>query len=617
MDRAARSLMCVFGAGCKHGLNCHRGHTDVHKKMFADKKEIREKEWMAPCGFCAVGRCRYGAECQRSIRSRLSNETYRKQRAPAESESDYASADSGSDSGDDSTDEAGMARSEGSGAEGAVSDRALTPFLSEDFTEVVKGWRPNVGAAAADYRGFGEPPIFWILQVLPVSPGSGNGDRSDVDDRCVVDAVDFVFNQSEGAVMSQKARRRIAGQKKVEVVWAGPAVVHEQCAVSRVSIGHRGARMRKVLFDGSDSDEGSNDGGNDGRVGATEGGCNRRDKAARNRLWVIRRDKKEVGMKAERKAEAARLAAAAVKVQSTGGRYADKSRGWLALQICHCICESASQRCKMRIYVQQWAAEFRAGIRAAKLEVFSGAGPAAESVKCRRFIRMFARRRDPGDIYRRVYTRELFVIMQRTGLVPITDTPKTECGAVVQSAGTVLRTVMLFRSLESFVRTCELWAVDRAFHGVFCNWECWWRRLFRLRDSLEVIGLKLWVDYACWLYCDVFPRWRGAILFRKCIRRMQRVVVNLKIRGATRQWLTSTESAAQVDRAEAESAAEAIKIKAAAMVKAMGAMKAKAADEWTLADRGHKSRWNSVVCRLCEMMDILAEIAECRMQKLE
>ena len=71
MDRAARSLMCVFGAGCKHGLNCHRGHTGVEKKIFVDKKEIREKEWMAPCAFCAVGQCRYGAECQRSIRSRL------------------------------------------------------------------------------------------------------------------------------------------------------------------------------------------------------------------------------------------------------------------------------------------------------------------------------------------------------------------------------------------------------------------------------------------------------------------------------------------------------------------------------------------------------------------
>jgi hypothetical protein len=192
----------------------------VHKKIFAEKKENSEKEWMTPCGFCAVGRCRYGAECQRNIRSRLSNETYRKQRAPAESESDYASADSGSDSGDDSTDEAGMVGSEGSGAEGVVSDRALTPFLSEDFTEVVKGWRPNVGAAATEYRGFGEPPIFSMLNVMekPVPPRSG--DRCEVD-ACVVDAVDFMFKQSEGAVMSQKARRRIANQKRVEVVWAG------------------------------------------------------------------------------------------------------------------------------------------------------------------------------------------------------------------------------------------------------------------------------------------------------------------------------------------------------------------------------------------------------------
>ena len=119
---------------------------------------------------------------------------------------------------------------------------------------------------------------------------------------------------------------------------------------------------------------------------------------------------------------------------------------------------------------------------------------------------MFARRRDPSDIFRRIYTKEMFVIMQQTGLVPITDTPKTECGAVVQSAGTILRTVMLFRSLESYVRTCELCAVERAFHDAFCNWEFWWRRMSRLRDSLEVIGLKLWVDYACWLYGDVFPR---------------------------------------------------------------------------------------------------------------
>ena len=63
------------------------------------------------------------------------------------------------------------------------------------------------------------------------------------------------------------------------------------------------------------------------------------------------------------------------------------------------------------VHVQQWAVEFRAGIRAAKLEVFSGVGPAAESSKCRRFIRMFAKRRDPGDIFRRIYTKEMFMIM--------------------------------------------------------------------------------------------------------------------------------------------------------------------------------------------------------------
>ena len=45
---------------------------------------------------------------------------------------------------------------------------------------------------------------------------------------------------------------------------------------------------------------------------------------------------------------------------------------------------------------------------------------------------------------------------------------------------------------------------------------------------------------------------------------MQRVVAILKIRGETRQWLTSMESAAQADKAEAKSASEAIQIKAAA-----------------------------------------------------
>ena len=41
----------------------------------------------------------------------------------------------------------------------------------------------------------------------------------------------------------------------MEVVCAGPAVVHEQCAASRASIGHRGTTMRKALFEDSDESD--------------------------------------------------------------------------------------------------------------------------------------------------------------------------------------------------------------------------------------------------------------------------------------------------------------------------------------------------------------------------
>ena len=94
----------------------------------------------------------------------------------------------------------------------------------------------------------------------------------------------------------------------------------------------------------------------------------------------------------------------------------------------------------------------RAGIRAAKSELISGAGTAVESVKCRRFVRGFARFRDPGEIFKRVCTRGLFEHFQHNGSVPVADVPATECGAVVQSAANVLRSVMLFKGLESFVR---------------------------------------------------------------------------------------------------------------------------------------------------------------------
>ena len=113
-------------------------------------------------------------------------------------------------------------------------------------------------------------------------------------DRCEVDATDFVFKQSEGAVMSRKTQRRMLRQTQAEVVWAGPAVVREQRIESRVLIGHRarGSRMRKVLF--ADSDEDGSDGISNGSVREGEGEESRVEIRARQRSAVISQDKTEV-----------------------------------------------------------------------------------------------------------------------------------------------------------------------------------------------------------------------------------------------------------------------------------------------------------------------------------
>ena len=116
----------------------------------------------------------------------------------------------------------------------------------------------------------------------------------------------------------------------------------------------------------------------------------------------------------------------------------------------------------MKDYVQRWTAQLRAGIRAAKSELISGGGAAEESVKCRRFVRGFARFRDPGEWCKRAFTRELFERFQHIGLVPVADVPATECGAVVQSAASVLRAVMLLKGLETFLQLSVLRAMGRA-----------------------------------------------------------------------------------------------------------------------------------------------------------
>ena len=613
MDRAARSLKCLFGLKCRRGLDCHCGHTDVEKGLFADRRAYREKEWMAPCGFCAVGQCRYGAECQRNIRSRLSNEAYRAQRpATADSESDYASAESGSDSGDDSAGEAEMAGSAGCGSEGAVLGGALVPFLPEDFTDVINGWRPKVPSVVVkgEYRGFGEPPIFWMLDVLP--PGSDRRDGGDQcgGDQCEVDAMDFVFRPSEGAVMSQKTQRRIAKQRKVGVVWAGPAVVREQRVVSRVPIGHRGARMRKVLFD--EGDVGSSDGSSDGSHGSK--GTDEVS-VSDNTDEVSVSDKAEAGRKAGRKAEAARLAAIA-KLYCK--RYPDKGRGWLALQICHSICEDMRRLCKMKDYVHRWTAQLRAGIRAAKSELISGGGTAEESVKCRRFVRGFARFRDPGEWCKRAFTREMFERFQHIGLVPVADVPVTECGAVVQSAASVLRAVMLFKGLETFVQLSVLRAMGRAVDGFFGRWQAHQSRRFRREELMEDFVIQLYCGIERMAFKCMVERmvawWARSLMLIKVVGKLERVAVGLTIRGATRQWVfnlwctvcsakiaavakAASDAAKTVAADVAKTAADAAKTAAcAAMVEAVA--KATAV---TRADRAMQMQWSSMAGELEEI----------------
>ena len=171
----------------------------------------------------------------------------------------------------------------------------LIPFLSEDFTDVVNGWKPKVSSVVVkgEYRGFGEPSVYWMLDYveLPALPPAIL-DCIDVSGQCEVDTVGFVFQKSEGAAMSQKAQRRFARQKKVEVAWAGPAVVCDQRTERRVPIGHRGSGMRKALFESSDED--SSDGTGDSSGGGFEGGCSRAENKARQRPTIIRQDKAEV-----------------------------------------------------------------------------------------------------------------------------------------------------------------------------------------------------------------------------------------------------------------------------------------------------------------------------------
>ena len=538
----------------------------MHRQLFSEKKQLREREWMAPCGFCAAGCCWYGQNCLRSIRSRFSETAYGNQRAPAaESESDYASAESGSDSGNESADEGGMTGAMGCGAEGAVFDRALTPFLFEDFTEVVKGWKPSVGAADAEFRGFGEPPIFWMLNVVqvPVPPDCSGGGQ------CEVDELGFRFKQSKGAVMSQKAQRRLANQKKVEVVWAGPAVVHEQRAVSRVPI--RGAGVRKVLFGDSDGSGSTDD---VPMVDEPVDQQHRLQSLRKIQLWVWRqqvRDHMDVIKICFQKWIGGGLAGWFIR------KYARRNR-----QFCRSVTVGDLVQSRFD------ASEF-------------GSDPIPLSKADKAELKL---------------TKMLYPYPNRRLKVPVDDRSFVGVAALRMTAATVLRMVLLRKAVE-VAQSSAYVRIECAFKG----WFWFVRRTLAERQGyytgvLQGIFHSLWWE---WAFCHLWRRWAFSVRVRR-VERMVRKWDAERVGGATRQWLSNwcNEFEEAATRAiAAERAAEAIKVKAAAMAKAMGAVKAKAADEWTCADRIHKSQWISVMMQWYEMTDILAELAECKMQKLE
>jgi hypothetical protein len=579
MDRAARSLMCLFGLKCRRGLDCHCGHTDVEKKLFADRKALREKEWMAPCGFCAVGRCRYGAECQRSIRSRLTNEAYRNHSAPAESESDYESAESGCDSCDDSADEAGLAQSVECGAEapeGAVPDCALAPFLSEDYTKVVKGWRPNVGSADVGQRGFGEASVYWLLDYVELKPPAS------AIDQCEVDAIGFVFQKSEGAAMSQKAQRRIAQQKKVEVVWAGPAVVREQRAVSRVPIGHRGATMRKALFEDSDEIDSAEQ---LPVVDESVSQQRRLESLRKVQLWAWRQQvKDDVGV---------------VKLcfqKWVGGGLA----GWFVRN----YARRGRQFCRSPTVGERVQAV---------LETGTDPFPLTQA--------------DQAELK---LTGGLYPFPNRRLEVSVDDRSFVGVAALRMSAATVLRMVLLRKAVEAAQSSVYV-RLKCAFEGWF-----WWSQeesKLRLDWQIDVLDDLLYPRWWDWTFYPLWRRWT----FSVGVRRAERMLCKWgaeRVGGATRQWLSNWCSDHEFEEAAmkataAKRAAEAVKIKAAAMASRVqsavtdlairGATrqwlkKAKAA-AWS--DFVQWSRWDSVMMQWYEMMDILAELAECKMQKLE
>ena len=584
MDRTVIASMCLYGAGCREGHNCPRGHTDAHRQLFTEKKQLREKEWMAPCGFCAAGCCWYGQNCLRSIRSRFSETVYRNPRDDLDS--DYASAESGEDSADER--EAGEA--EGSMHE-CVEDalsagmRGSQNFLTADWECCVKGWKPRADAPVC--APVGEAGLFGVLGQGFGDVGGGQKTGSLVAPGIAYEGgmlakvwgwfskwraarsepeLPFEFEQSADSLTTQKVRRRrtqrkrldsswdsleqkvdiakakaaalvgvvegagvpvqMVGQKEVEVVWAGPASVRGQRNERRVPIGHRGSGMRKMLF--ADSDEDVSDGINGGSGSGGEGECSRAESRAeiraRQRSAIICQDTTEVKRRA-----AARLVRRSLPEDSD-----------VAVAL---VVEMESKR-------EEEMKRRREGEIA---ELAAGKVSAAAKVQSMRKLQVWEWRQKVQS--QQVWVRR-FLQGWAWGWERQQGRQRTLRG---------ISEVYLFRAVCVFI------GIKRPFE----LWKRWCRNVVTDRIWYECKVRDLFRDLITWEMGMAWRHWRFWIGVHKAEKVLRSFGLG-QLRGATRQWCTKVRRWNSVQ-------------------------------SW---------RWNSVLVRWDEMIDILAECGMRRMQKL-
>ena len=398
--------------------------------------------------------------------------------------------------------------------------------------------------------------------MLPVSLGFGNGDRNDANVRCAVDAMDFVFKQSEGAVMSQKAQRRVARQKKVEVVWAGPAVVREQRAVRRAPI--RGAGVRKVLFDDSDGSGSTDD------VPMVDQ-QHRLQSLRKIQLWLWRQ-----------------------QVQDHMG----------VIKICF----------------QKWVGGGLAGwfVRnfARRNRQFCRSVTVGDLVQSRFDADEFGTDLIPlsaADLEELRLTKKLYPYPNKRLQVPVADRISMGISAVRMTAATVLRVVLLHRAVE--VAQCSTYLrLKFAFEGWY-----WWGRqeaADRLDWHIDVLDDLLYPRWWEWTFYPLWRRWTFSVGVRRAERMLFKFFAE-RVGGATRQWLFNLcewgqrQQRRQREAVEIQAAVDATKMAAAAVEeeamireRAAKAIRVYGYDQMGTVAARQNLKWCSVVWSLRELLGI-------------